>query len=350
MNKTQMEKPKMVKPKMEKPQKVKPQKRPLKERIITAFSTKKERKKLAKKGVRIVLKIFLYTFMVGLTFIILYPLLLQLAVAFRRPVDVNDPEVLWVPKVFSTENFKIAAIALKYWKALGNTLLNSTIIALLQVASTAVAGYAFARLHFKGSKFLFTLALFTIIVPQTMISLPMKIQLTEMGLIGKKYVLYLMSGLGMGIKSGIFIYLFRQFFKGIPVELEEAAYMDGASPIGVFFRVMLPNVKSGIITVALLAFVWQWNDFYFTNLFFVNNQADIYTLSTQQQAIIYGLESAVKEAKIWELMGQDITSNVLFKSMIVNTAGIMVMLPLLIIYFFVQKLFVQGIERSGIVG
>lgn len=335
---------------MNKTQTIKKRVKIVKERITNQFSTKQKRKKFANNCMKKVAKFFLYVFMIGLTFIIIYPLLLQLAVAFRKPIDVNDPEILWVPKTFSIDNFKIAGIALKYWPAFWNTFINSFIIAILQVTSTVLTGYAFARLRFKGSKLLFTLALFTIIVPQTMISLPMKIQLTEMGLIGKKYVLYLMSGLGMGIKSGIFIYLFRQFFKGIPVELEEAAYMDGASPIGVFFRVMLPNVRSGIITVALLAFVWQWNDYYFTNMFFVNNQADIYTLSTQQQAIIYGLENAVKEAKIWELMGQDVTSNVLFRSMIVNTAGIMVMAPLLIIYFFVQKLFVQGIERSGIVG
>ena len=308
------------------------------------------RKKIIAKVGIFVVNLLKYIIMIGLSFIIVYPLLLQISVAIRHPVDINDPTVMWIPKSLSLKNFEIAMIALHYWPALGSSLMNSVFVSLFTVISTALAGYSFARLKFKGSGFLFVLALFTIVVPQTMISLPLYIDLANANLLGKKYVLYLMAALGSGIKSGIFIYLFRQFFKGIPYELEEAAYVDGANVFQVFYKVMLPNARSGIITVALLSFVWQWNDFYFTNLFFVNGQADVFTLATQQQSILHGLQDALKEANIWQLMGQDITQNSLFVSMILNTAGILVMLPVLIMYFFVQKLFVEGIERSGIVG
>ena len=115
---------------------------------------------------------------------------------------------------------------------------------------------------------------------------------------------------------------------------------------------MLPNARSCIITVAILSFVWQWNDYYFTNLFYVSGQTDVYTLATQLQSMTSGsaLQTALMAANIWQLMGEEVTSNPLFVSMIVNTAGILVMLPVLIIYIFVQKLFVEGFERSGIVG
>lgn len=314
------------------------------------FATPHKRKVLGSKAIMFVVNVLKYTLMIGLSFVILYPLLLQLAVAFREPTDVNNPMVLWVPETLSVKNFEIAIIALQYTKALGNTFWISLGVTILQLFSTVLAGYAFARLKFRGSGILFGLALFTIIVPQTMISLPMYIDFSRRGLIGQPIVLFLMAGLGMGIKSGIFIYLFRQFFKGIPVELEEAAYVDGASAFGVFFRVMLPNVRSGLITVALLSFVWQWNDYYFTELFVVRGNPSIVTLATQQQSIIHGLQEAVKESGVWQLMDKDVTSNPLFTSMILNTAGILVMIPLLIIYFFMQKLFVEGIERSGIVG
>lgn len=321
-----------------------------KDYLLDQLQTPHKKKMLVSKVIMFIVHTLKYILMIGLAFVIVYPLLLQLAVAFREPTDVNNPMVLWIPSKLSLQNFQIAIIALDYWKALGYTAGICIVVTILQLFSTSLAGYAFARLKFKGSGLLFGLALFTIIVPQTMISLPMYIDFSNRGLIGQPMVLFLMAALGAGIKSGMFIYLFRQFFKGIPVELEEAAYVDGASAFGVFFRVMLPNVRSGIITVALLAFVWQWNDYYFTNLFVVGRNADIITLTTQQQSIIHGLQQAISQAGIWQLMDKDITSNPLFTSMILNTAGILVMIPVLIMYFFMQKLFVEGIERSGIVG
>lgn len=325
---------------------------PLTKRIKSLFDTPRKRQKFLKKCLMFVVHLVKYTFLIGISFIILYPLLLQLAVAFREPTDVNNPTVLWIPERFSIDNFKIAITALNYGDALKTTFFNSLIVAIFQVLSTAFAGYSFARLKFKGSKLLFALALFTVIVPQTMVSLPMYMDFASKGMLGKKYILFLMAALGMGIKSGIFIYLFRQFFKGIPIELEESAYLDGCNPFGVFFKIMLPNARSCIITVAILSFVWQWNDYYFTNLFYVSGQTDVYTLATQLQSMTSGsaLQTALMAANIWQLMGEEVTSNPLFVSMIVNTAGILVMLPVLIIYIFVQKLFVEGFERSGIVG
>ena len=291
-----------------------------------------------------------YFFLFGLCFIIIYPLLLQLAVAFRAPTDVNNPAVLWIPSEFSLQNFRVAIIALNYMQSLKNSLILATGITILQLISTSLAGYAFARLKFRGSNILFGIALFTIVVPQTVISLPLLRTITKLNMIGKPSMLFLMAALGMGIKSGIFIYIFRQFYRGIPIELEEAANIDGANPFTVFYRIMLPNAKGAIITVALLSFVWQWNDYYFTTLFVTRSNPDFMTLTTQQVSILYGLQQALTDAGIWNLMGQDITKNPLYTSMILNTSGMLTMLPLLVLYFFVQKLFVQGIERSGIVG
>lgn len=315
-----------------------------------AVSTPGKRKILQERVMGHAVSFLKYILVIGLCFVILYPILLQLAVAFRAPSDVNNPTVLWIPGEFSLKNFEISMIALQYWKALKNSILISLGVTVLQLISTSLAGYAFARLKFRGSGILFGLALFTIVVPQTVISLPILQSLTKMGMVGKPITLFLMAGLGMGIKSGIFIYLFRQFFRGIPIELEEAAYVDGANVGQVFARVMLPNARGAILTVALLSFVWQWNDYYFTVLFVTRSNADFVTLTTQQVAVLWGLQQALTDAGVWSLMGQNITSNPLFSSMILNTSGILVMLPLLVMYFFVQKLFVTGIERSGIVG
>lgn len=308
------------------------------------------RKAQVLKWVQMVVNVFKYLLIIGLCFVILYPIILQLAIAFRAPTDVNNTTILWIPGEFSIKNFQVAIIALRYVDALKNSLLLSIGVTIFQLIATSLAGYAFARLKFKGSNLLFALALFTIVVPQTVIALPLLRSLTTMSLIGKPITLFLMAGLGMGIKSGIFIYLFRQFYRGIPIELEEAANIDGANPFQVFYKIMLPNARGAIITVALLSFVWQWNDYYFTTLFVTRSNPNFMTLTTQQVSVLFGLQQALTEAGVWGLMGQDITKNPLFSSMILNTSGVLVMLPLIVLYFFVQKLFVQGIERSGIVG
>src|SRR5690606_31795488 len=106
----------------------------------------------------------------GLCFIIIYPILLQIAIALRPPTDINDPAVLWIPNKFSLKNFEVAMIALNYRVSLWNSIWISFGVTLLQLFSTSLAGYAFARLRFKGNGILFGLALFTIIVPQTVIS------------------------------------------------------------------------------------------------------------------------------------------------------------------------------------
>lgn len=322
----------------------------LKDSIEESVSTPTKRRVLSIRFVDFIVDVLKYILVIGLSFVIIYPIIQQLSVAFRAPNDVNNPLILWIPEEFSVKNFEIARIALKYWESLKNTLMFSSGVAILQVIVAAITGYSFARLKFKGSNILFGLALFTIIVPQSMIALPSFLTFSKLKLLGKPVVLFLMAGLGMGIKSGIFIYLFRQFFRGVPNELEEAAYVDGATPFQVFYKVMLPNARGAIITVALLAFVWQWNDNYFTDLFVSGRNMSMPTLTTQLSGVVWGLQNALMEAGVWQSMGQDVTQNPLFTSMILNTCGILVMLPLLILYFFVQKLFVEGVERSGIVG
>src|SRR5690554_2374724 len=292
----------------------------------------------------------------GLSFIILYPIIQQLSIALRAPENLNDPTVLWIPAQFSFRNFEIALILLDYWEALKNSFLIASITTILTLISTSLAGYTLARLKFKGSGIIFALIVFTILVPQSTIELPLKLSMTKflgtnINLLGKPITLYLLAGFGMGIKSGIFIYLFRQFFRNIPKELEEAAYIDGANPFQVFYKVMLPNATGIIITVGILSFVWQWNDSYFTSIFVTSANNTLQTLTTKITGISGNIQSAIAQAGVWQLFDQDVTKNPLFTSMILNTAGILTMLPLLIFYVLVQNvLFKEGIERTGIVG
>lgn len=291
-----------------------------------------------------------YVLLYGLCFIILYPLIQQIAVALRLPEDVNNPTVLWIPETFSLLNFRAAMAALNYWDALKNTAILSFGVTILQVIITSTVGYALARLKFKGRNLIFYLVIFTIIVPHSTISLPAFLNFNKWGMLGKPITLFLLSGLGMGIKSGVFIYLFRQFFRAIPYELEESAKIDGASTFKVYTKIMLPNARGAMITVALLAFVWQWNDSYYTSLFISDTNESMSTLSSRLSYLIWNIDQALRNAGYYKFIGQDISKNPYFYSMIQNAGGILAMLPLFILYFFVQRLFVEGVERSGIVG
>lgn len=314
----------------------------------------KFRKKTYQKTSNLAFTIVKYILLYGLSFIILFPLIQQLTVALRAPGDINNPLVLWIPDNFSFQNFKIAFIVLDFWESFLNSLMMSTIITFFQLITATLVGYALARLKFPGNKVVFGLVLATIIIAPTTYELPLKLNLgnflgMNIDLIGRPFILYLFAFTGMGIKAGIFIYLFRQFFRGVPMEIEEAAMIDGANPFQVFTRVMLPNAMGGILLTTVLTFVWQWNDTYFTPTYVATGTFQ--TLTTKIMGISGNIQAAIQQAGVWELFDQDVTKNPLFTAMILNTAAMLTMIPLLIFYLLVQKkFFTEGIERSGLVG
>ena len=203
----------------------------------------------------------------GLAFIILFPIVQQFAIAIRNPIDINNPLVQWIPENPDIVNFKIAGTILDYWRSLFNNIKVSAICTILQVVCTSLAGYAFARLRFKGSEILFICVLLTLIVPPQAVSLSRMLFFENFDIfgiikaltgstlrmtgVGKDYVLYITSATGQGIRAALFVYIFRQFFRGIPIELEESAQIDGAGIIRTFWSVMLPNARGAIITCSI---------------------------------------------------------------------------------------------------
>lgn len=193
---------------------------------------------------------------VGFCFIILFPLFLRLSVAFRSKADIYDPTVLWIPRHFTLDNIKIAMEATQYFPALLNTFLISAGTTIVQLASCALAAYAFARLKFRGSGLLFGLVIFTIVVPPQTIMIPLYLTYryfdlfgliklftgkSSLNLIDTFWPFLISSATAMGLKNGLYIYIFRQFFRGIPKEIEESAFVDGAGVLRTFYRIMLPN-------------------------------------------------------------------------------------------------------------
>ncbi|SEM57326.1 multiple sugar transport system permease protein [Paenibacillus sp. cl141a] len=292
------------------------------------------------------------TLIAGLSFVILYPILQKISTAVKDKADLYSPVVVWIPENFTMSNFIDAIRIMDYWETLFNTFALSATTTVLTAASCALAGYGFARLKFKGSQLLFAGVVLTILVPPTTILIPIYLNLkdfTLMGLIplltGKSvnllnsYWPFILTSLtANSLKAGLYIFIFRQFYRGIPKEVEEAAYIDGAGVGTTFTRIMMPNSIPAVITTTLFSFVWQWNDSFYTTTYLTSSKV----MSTQLSSLPYNLSIM--------LGGDPSKADPFYLSMVQDTGILLAILPLIVIYLFVQRYFVESIERTGIVG
>ncbi|MBQ3080808.1 MAG: carbohydrate ABC transporter permease [Clostridia bacterium] len=305
---------------------------------------------------------FRYLLIVCLSYLILAPILINLSTAFTNPRDLAFPSSMWIPARFSIENWHVSGLMLNYGKSLPYTLGFTAIICLLQTASAVMAGYTFARLKFPGRNILFALAIFTIVVPPQMFMLPQYLFFKEfdilgifraitgkpINLLGSSISLFILNAFGMGLKSGLYIYIFRQTFRALPKELEEAAYIDGAGFLRTFVSIVLPSAGAGILTVAVLSYVWSWNDPYYVQLF-DNTNVNFLMLAFNKAtgSVDEALASISSKVPVTYAF---LLKNPVYESAIAKTAALLVFLPLVGLYMIVQRKFVQGVERSGIVG
>lgn len=275
----------------------------------------------------------------GLAFIILYPVIYMFSCSFRDSIDMNDPSVMWIPKHFTLDVIAETAEVMELPETLLNTFLLNIGCSAVQVMACAVTGYGFARFDFFGRKFFFGIVIMMIIVPPQIISLPLYSNFVHLGLINSKLSMYLPALMGNGIRSGFMIFIFCQFFKGLPKEIEDSAYIDGCGRFRAFLSIMLPNTKSALLTVFLFSIVFYWNDYYISSLFFTDNQTVALMVKNLDSRLSVKLfnSSAVKASPREQIVWLE--------------AGCLISVsPMLIMYTFLQRYFIEGIERSGIVG
>ena len=289
----------------------------------------------------------------GMCFLILQPILNKISVSFMTESDLYNPIVINIPENFTTENYRMAATLMQYSEAIKNSLIISVTIALLQIAMCTLVGYGFARFEFPLKKFWFACVMMVILVPPQTISNSLHLHFryfdifgifeattgSSINLRGSKLPYYLMSACCMGLKNGLYIYMIRQFFRTIPKDLEEAAYVDGCGTLKTFVRIMLPEGKPILTSCFLFAFVWQWTDGFYSRLFLGNTQL----VSTGLSRIVDSLG-----AFLMKELGVKTTVSVAYSNCILATGTLMIILPLIIIYLFAQRAFVESISSSGI--
>ncbi len=283
--------------------------------------------------------IFRALLLIGVSFIILYPMLTMVSYAFRTLEDLNDPSIVWIPKSLSTDAIVDAYKALDYPTSLWNTIRICMVSSILQVASCALAGYGFARFKFKGKGIMFALVIFTILVPPQVVYTPTYLYYKDLAILDSALTMYLPAIFGVGIRAGLFIYIFRQFYRGLPKELEDAAYIDGCGFMRTFLRVIIPNSRSSFLTVFLISTVWYWNDYYYTSMYFTRTM----TLSSALSRIDELLKGVSSQTSA-------LMQDTYMQSSRVQAGCLIVILPILVMYIFLQKYFTEGLERTGLVG
>lgn len=298
--------------------------------------------KQIRTGGRIIKSLFRALFLMGVGFVMLYPILFMISNSLKSVSDALDPTVVWIPSGTDLFNFKMAFKLLNFKDTLMNTLLLVVPCVIIQVVTCLFVSYGFARFEFRFKGLLFGLLVFSLIVPVQTYIIPLYVNMKTMNLLNTYWQFYIMALLGTGIRSGLYIYIFRQYFRGLPKELEEAAYLDGCNPLRTFLHIMVPNVKGAILVVFVLSFVWYYNDYTLTGMLLNSD----YPLSIALTGASTALNNTV-QGMVGQTIGSDIK---LLSDSILSAACLIVAMPLIGVYVAVQKHFTEGIERSGLVG
>ena len=314
------------------------------------MSALKKKKIATQMGISFVRFILLF----GLCFLIIQPILNKISISFMTEGDLYDPVVINIPAHFTTENYQLAAKIMNYKLALKNSFITSFTIALLQVVVCTLVGYGFARYDFPFKKFWFGCVLLMIIIPPQVVSTSLYLHFkffdifgliklitgSEINLRGSALPYYMLSAGCMGLKNGLYIYLIRQFFRNIPKELEEAAYVDGCGTLKTFVIIMLPDAKPILTSCFLFAFVWQWTDGFYSRMFLGNMKL----VSTSISTIVDSLSDYIMKS----LGLQTGTVSTAYANCILATGTLMIIMPLIILYLFAQRGFVESLSQTGI--
>lgn len=315
--------------------------------------------KVKKKAAAVGVAILRLAILISISYVILYPLIYMISSSLKTVATFRDPSVIWIPKAFTFENYRVAFKALNYINldnfldsSLLYTILFEVVAAVLEIMSCSIVAYGLARFNFKGKGVLLILLIVTILVPDQMIIIPKMMNFSNLDFLGiiklingifgsnikinilnTGFTFYLPSIFAIGLRSGLIIFIYMQFFKGLPKELEEAAWIDGAGLFRTFFSIALPSSGVVIVTVSIFSIIWHWNDYYLAVMYISKSFPLAVKLSD--------LETLLQLQNIWwgpaKISAQ-------------CAAALMFIFPMLVMYIILQKKFVKSIDRVGITG
>jgi multiple sugar transport system permease protein len=322
--------------------------------------TKMTSYQLKMKTADVLYKIFRAILLFGLCFLILQPILDKISVSFMEEADLYDPTVISIPRTFSVSNYKIALNLMKYWSTLGQSVVINVVSAALQVAACTLSAYGIARYKFPGRNILFFCVFLIIVVPPQVIMSPLYLNFQffdifgivklisgkTINLLGTLTGYFLLSATAMGLKSGLYIFLLRQYFRGVPKELEEAAYVDGCGRLYTFAKIMLPDALPMLTSCFLFSFVWQWTDTLYQSLFLRTYRVMSFALSRLSTEFYAYWSNSVN---IFSSGGTMYTQPPIgYLQAILSTGAFVCIIPLILLYVVAQKTFVESLTQTGI--
>lgn len=313
--------------------------------------------RLRKKSISVLYSVFRLIILLSIGFIIIYPLIYTIVTSLQSKYAFLNSTRVWIPTEFAiAENYKAAFDAMEYMSSLWSTFKNELISAAIEIASCAIAAYGLARFDFKLKKLYTAILFLTILVPEMMILIPRMLNYSHLdffgilglvndisgvdlrpNILGSVLAFWLPSIFGVGLRSGILIYIYIQFFKGLPQELEEAAWVDGAGPFRTFLSIALPSSGVVILTVTVFSMIWHWNDSLLSGMYL----SDGFPLASQIVRLPETLGSKyhiILSARDPQGIGYLMAGCVLF------------IVPMLIVYMIIQHWFIESIDRVGITG
>lgn len=307
-----------------------------KDKVRKVFLGSKDKKGLLNR-------IVIYTLLICIGFVYIYPLLYMISNSFMTLDDLLDTSISWIPSKLNFKNYLQAASSMDYIKTFGQSILVAGLPTAFSVVVCSIIGYGFARFEFRGKKLMLGILIFSFILPPQITMMPTFVLFTDLGLVGKLWSFLLPAMLGQGLNAQIFILIFYQFFKMVPKVLIEAAYIDGAGFFKSFFKISVPSAKPAYITVLLFSLVWYWNESYLTQLYVsgVHIKSGLSTLIIKLKEFDMNYNNALTQVE------GVVTSN---NESIRMAATVLSVLPVLLLYFCLQRYFVESIDRTGITG
>jgi multiple sugar transport system permease protein len=269
----------------------------------------------------------IYHLFVGLVAVVmLYPIVWMFASSLKSPSDITNISSI-VPQELYFKNY------VNGWKGFGNysfavfyknSLIYAVLGTIIQVVASAVVAYGFARLRFVGKQAWFSIMLLTLMLPAQVIIIPQYIIFSQLGWLNTFYPL-LLPRIGGEV---FFIFMIIQFIRGIPIDLDEAGMIDGCSKVGIFYHIILPQLKPALITAAIFSFYWTWNDFLGPLLYLTKPQ--LYTVSVALRA--FSDPSGITD---W---------GAIFAMLSLS------LVPVFVIFIAFQRYLVEGIATTGLKG
>lgn len=284
-----------------------------------------------------------YALLICIGFIYTYPILHMVSSSLMTLDDLLDSSIKWLPSSLNFSNYAQAAKSMDFWNALWQSIVIAGVPTICNLVSCSVTGFALARYDFKGKKIVMGIIILSFVLPSQITMIPTYVLYSNLGILNTIWAFILPALFAQGFKAPIFILIFWQFFRQIPKALIEASRIDGAGHFRSFFKIALPSAKPAFITVALFSFVWYWNESYLTELYVhgVYGKSDWTTLVVQ-------LDNFAANYSTYATTATNAATNL---NESINMSGTLLsILPLMILYFVLQRHFVESIDRTGITG